>query len=283
VSLVASSIFVYKLSPRGWTGKIGEILLKIIEVVVSLIIAILFKADSNTPEGTEWVLGTVIFLIFQMLELMYRSKEQHEEHQDKLNEMAKSLKDGIESQTLTFIALPYVGQDLTQDQIDQAWRELSWYVREKYEATNYQTAFYQPGHVGSILKLQAAKIDCSADQFKIRKIFIWENEDEKSSSAAEEVRKKHKTLPAEKMLFKELQHDKLKSGKIKALAALNKKTGFENSIDFAIFDGRVVVVWDLKKNERNHQGGKVFVSPDIIEDFTNFFNGLWADVPLDIS
>ena len=252
-----------------------EVGLKACELFVSFLVGYWFK-EVHPNSGMEWILGTNVFLIFQMFELIVRMSQKQKEHQTMLSNVAESLVDGGATKTLLHVAMCYAERLLGVGETMQAWRKLSWYSQQKYLVTNYidPKPFYESEDAKDVVSLQIAKLRSDTD-FSIRKVFIWKDATERDSPEARAIVRLHREDPRAHMSLRGIvRGDNELNSELKN--ALESKIEGQEA-DFAIFDERVVLVWHLDKSTRRIIGGRVLVSEPRVKEFIVFFGRLFVE------
>lgn len=276
---------------------IREVGLKLLELTASVLATWSFdKIFPDAGAGVAWVVGAIVFLITQMFEILVRTGLHYEKHQASLSDMAlehkKTLSDiaskhqavlseiastlasDREAEALLLTALSYSGRTLSRDEVREAWRKLSWHTQHTYSATNYicPADFYDTGHARNVLQLQKAKLR-THPEFKLRKIFIWKDNQERDSPAAVSIRDLHSDDDKIRMELWQMLHSSIEdNGDLKGFAAVH----LGGMIDFATFDGRVACVWRLSQ-DRKVEDGRVIVGIESVKKFNDFFNMLTCE------
>lgn len=235
---------------------------------------LLYRTDPTAPVGVKWIVGGMTVLILQMVETSVRLNRSAEQQREQLGELADTLaRDAIERALLQF-GLRYAGRTLSEEEIHLAWRQLTWFAQREYCATNYidPPSFYR-GRALKVLQLQKTKL-AAQENFRVRKVLIWQDEAEQQSPAAREIVKLHLDSIGPRMELIEILHPTIAQTPHLAKMLAGELGG---DLDFAIFDNLMVLVWRLDAH-RKIASGALFVGPEAVTKFSRFFQALHDEV-----
>lgn len=247
-----------------------EIALKAGEFLAGGLAGYLFsQMYPQAPDGLEWTIGAIVFIAAQMMEVTFRAGLQAERQDGVLSALSQTLATEGTERALLQAGLGYAGRELTPTETNIAWQKLSLLTQKSYVATNYidPEEFYKSGLAEDVVQLQKAKIRVQED-FTVKKVLIWKNAQERDSALAEDIRRLHLDDPRASMDLKGILYEKI--AKNEALCD-DLARHLDGHIDFAIFDKRVVLTWQLT-DDRKISGGCVIVGKDPAGRFCEFFD-----------
>jgi hypothetical protein len=248
-----------------------KFLLKVLEIGIAIGTYFGFKrAFDSAPPGLELIASILIFVVMQVLEGMFEahfSDKALEGRFDALQLELRSLAESLALQTgeraLIQIGLAHAGCRLNEEEISRVWNRLTWAVTESYRATNYidMPYLYRTGFAENTVSVQKAKL---LDKITMKKVFIVDALPELNVGDAKAIISAHGDIPIRVILREKLDT-------VGVLSQHLRNVG--GDFDFAIFDGRVILVWQLNAH-RKIVGGKVLMGNDLVTKFIHFFDAL---------
>jgi hypothetical protein len=241
--------------------------LKAVEVVAGIIVWLaLVSYPLDPPKLSAAILAAVagLLLAVHMEGLLLRDELQDiRRSYGWMARLAESA-DPID-RLLLGLALKYPGGKIPGPEITAAWLDLSWIFKTNYDATNYikPDEIYTEFWATPALKVQIAKA-LSGRNVHIRKVFLVDEEIE-----LKQVRELLNEQVEARINIHYSRYSKIASSSL--LDSLAKPLA---STDFGIFDGRCVLVWNLK-NRKAVDGELIFDSGEI-EKYQKFFDKLFA-------
>jgi Family of unknown function (DUF6879) len=246
--------------------------LKLAELAVSIVAGYLFNRwHPDAAPGLEWVIGSVLFLVMQMVELVLHANRASRQQREDLAALAGTMARENKERVLLQIGLSHAGRDLTESETNTAWRELMWYTQREYRATNFidPGPFYKSGHARNVLQLQKAKLRAQ-EGFSLRKVLIWKDAAERASPEAKTIVEMHLDDDHAPMQLHGILRDEIDAKSSLHADLMNNLGG---QIDFAVFDRAVVLRWKLDA-ARKVVGGSVTVDAGAVAKCAAFFDQL---------
>ena len=184
-----------------------------------------------------------------------------------LNQLVEVLGDRIAKDESIRYLLQYIDRDLPKQQMLETWIDLLTQLRTTYFATNYidTDAVYTNDWGGAALLIQNAKKKAYNEKVVIRKVFLIDDDNEIPMVSGILEEQKNIGVQIHYLPFRLLREDANLYGQLRSREI--------TSVDFGIFNGDIVLVWELK--DREVIQGRVLVGREHAEKYTRFFEALF--------
>lgn len=247
---------------------LSELLLKLFALAVGLGVTLLllrgdFAGDSGKLTVVLGLLSTIVTTLF--IEFIRLSKK-FDDQQKREEQIFAALAERFSSDAQLAELLRAPQQELSQQQVPDKWLELLWRLEHDYAATNYisRAAHLDKGYASLALDIQALKVKVKYVQ--IHKVFIVDD--------ATELRDIRDLLLAQCRAG--VQVRTLQRKEIDANAELKLKAAALQSIDFALVNHDVVLLWFLD-GDRRITHGKLLFGEQQYQPYKLFFDSLYRE------
>jgi hypothetical protein len=243
-----------------------DILIVVFGIVVAVICSLFPKTDIYIAVTS----GILVVLVIEVIRVRLAVPATTERLLAEIGKLCQTLAEREENQPLFLNALSRGVVRISLDQIDTVWRELSWRLQKTYRATNYQPDMYVTNTAETVLDVQKAKM--TAQKIHIKKVFIVEQEHEFKTANMRKIISQHKLDLADLRYFRmdEIM-DRPKLREVK------ERLG---SVDFAVFDDKVVLLWHLDE-KRACTHGEIIFGAELAKDYISFFDLLHEEAHRD--
>ena len=246
--------------------KSDPLLYKFVEIIGGVTVGIVLAytiPEVNIALGI--LAGLLVTLTVDMIRTHYHTEKVFEEFDQKLVTLIDAVGAEESRRRLVLEALSCGTIDIPVDRMPDVWNRLSWSMSQSYVATNYiePDEIYKPKFADSVVAVQRAKI--VAQNVRISKVFIVDSPLELKKEAMRELIKHHREA---RISLRYMEFDAIRNHP--TLGEWAKRLA---SIDFAVFDERVVLLWHLDR-QRHVTRVEVRLGPEEAALYLEFFAAL---------
>jgi len=211
-------------------------------------------------------IGLVVALCVDVARNHYLEGNNAKAMDAKIGALAAELAHPYGTSFLAVKAIALSRQKIPPEEMESVWTELSSLMQKKYRATNSikPTLIYGPKHADAVMTVQKAKV--VAQSASIAKVFIVDSESELGEEPMLKIIRHHReaNIGIKYITIKELSR----------FENLGKKEKKLLSVDFAIFDDEVVLIWYVNKTTRDYTGGEVLYGPGECKKYDDYYEAL---------
>jgi len=242
---------------------ITELTTKGIELVSGILVGFLtwfVTKDEPLSALLSGIVGLLTSIVLILLIEFYRLSKEIFETKHLYSTLIDLLKtDKIVNSKDVSIVLKYGLKNISEDDMAKIWIDFSWTIKQNYETIVFlkPDKIYSQNWTETAIDIQKAKVRSA--NASIKKVFVVENEDEL----------KRNLQIFEKQLDLGLDVRVILLNAINEIFSIKSKLINFETIDFMIFDKRVLLKWNL--SEREFTNGELSFDKTEIEDYHDFF------------
>jgi len=242
---------------------ITELTTKGIELVSGILVGFLtwfVTKDEPLSALLSGITGLLTSIVLILLIEFYRLSKELFETKDIYLVMVDLLKyDKIADRNEIDIVLKYGLKNISEDNMAKIWIDFSWTIQQNYETIIFlkPDKIYSQNWTETAIDIQKAKV--RSMNASIKKVFVVEDEEELTKNIQIFKKQSDLGLDIRVILLRAINE---------IFSVKSKLKKFE-TIDFMVFDKRVLLKWNL--SERKFVSGELSFDDKEIEEYHDFF------------
>ena len=246
-----------------------EILTKVSSVLFGLIIGFLVYKTSGKSE-IDGMLSILVGLvattvISNLVEFYLQSRETRRINANLANLLVRIGKCFHSATELNQI-LRYGVTIFKREQIPNVWIELLWKMESRYYGVSYSSPDLWWSQAFTKLAIEIQKTKIIVNKADIRRVFIYEDENEKNS------------------IYETMREQSLAGIKVKSISKqsiadsylLKQLAGKLETLDYALIDSKIAWLVVIDKN-RKFKLGKALIDEALVDNYQRFFDHLFEE------
>ncbi len=243
--------------------KIPPVLLKFLNVIISITLAIVIPQSSEIPNdprvAQRVILGVLIFLFFSELEKFNYRQSNLKKIGEELNNLKTSLVDKLlDGDFKEFLKYGFV--EIPLDKAASRWVEQLWRIDKRFWATSYIKIEEGWDQAYTKLGIEIQKTKVIVNNADIKRVFILDDLSELNQINQSMIYQSENNIKIKYILRSEIQSKS-------TLKNYNRKFA---SLDFGITDDKFVSIVDLNRN-RKIKSAKMIFEKESIKEYEQFF------------
>lgn len=235
----------------------------IIGLIAGIIAALLNFVMFSNQDLQLWrsvISGIVTLFFVQLLRIIYKISE----IKSNQNKILTSINPDKFTWNYMKLILEHGEHKIDKDALPLVWAELILNTRNLYRATNYikKENIYRQQWAKSRLLLQQARIEC--DNVEIQKVFIFWDEAEYKDSIDDIKEQKKSKIHLKYITLNQIVNDVTIKNHSKII-----------SLDFGVFDDKLVLAWELDE-KRDFKNGYLIFEESQVKEYLNYFRKLYS-------